>query len=145
VSLAERFWARVERWDPDECWLWLGCRTSRGYGELWDLIEKKQRVVHRLAYEWLVGPIPDGFHIDHLCRNRLCVNPKHLEPVTSQVNTLRGTGPSALNARKTHCLRGHPLSGSNLGRQRKGRFCLTCDRAYRREWNRRRREQKASA
>lgn len=74
-----------------------------------------------------VGPIPEGMDLDHTCRNRGCVNPEHLEPVTTQVNTLRGIGPTAENARKTHCKHGHPLEGDNLYVDPEGkRKCRAC-------------------
>lgn len=126
--LVERFWAKVEI--TDTCWLWQG--VFRGpYGAI-QVGGKGSRMesAHRLAYEFLVGPIPDGLTIDHLCRNRSCVNPAHLEPVTSRENTLRGISPWALNARKTHCRHGHPLSGENLylHPQRGTRLCKACAR-----------------
>src|SRR5690349_14648270 len=79
---------------PDECWEWTGQVMSNGYGQTCH--NYKHGSVHRLAYEILVGPIPDGAHIDHLCRNKRCMNPRHLEPVTPRENTMRGIGPSAL-------------------------------------------------
>jgi hypothetical protein len=87
--------------------------------------------MHRYAYEALVGPIPDGKQIDHLCRNRACCNPEHLEPVTIQENIRRGEGPQAINARKTHCIRGHALSGDNLYLVPKSgrRNCVICRQA----------------
>ena len=109
----------------DACWEWTGA-TSGGYGYL------RQRginhLAHRLIYELLVGPIPDGLVIDHLCRNRSCVNPGHLEPVAFQENVLRGTGVTAENAAKTHCKHGHEFTAANtipataLG----GRKCRSC-------------------
>jgi IS5 family transposase len=96
----------------DECWEWTGGKTL-GYGTFW--VAKGTRVkAHRFAYEWLVGPVPEGLSLDHLCRNRGCVNPAHLEPVTHRENVLRGEGRSAVNARKTHCKNGHPYSGDNV-------------------------------
>ncbi len=87
---------------------------------------------HRAAYELYVGPIPEGLTIDHLCRNTLCVNPAHLEAVTMRENILRGTGPSAQAARKTHCLRGHPFDdGNTLFRATGKRVCRACQRVHR--------------
>lgn len=96
------------------CWDWVGAVTRGGYGTVW--VAGKQKVCRaaRFYYEKEVGPIPDGLTIDHLCRNHLCVNPAHLEAVTNRENGLRGYGVGALNARKTHCKYGHPLSGDNL-------------------------------
>lgn len=99
---------------PSGCWEWSGKRDKRGYGN--KQIHKPRptsQQAHRWVYEKLVGPIPKGLTLDHLCRNRLCVNPDHLEPVTSRENILRGTGGAALNARKTHCKRGHPFDAAN--------------------------------
>jgi hypothetical protein len=76
----------------------------------------------------LVGPIPEGKQLDHLCRNRACINPEHLEPVTAKENILRGESFSAKNARKTHCIHGHELSGDNLRILKHGRVCLECRR-----------------
>ena len=119
-----RFWSKVDtdgstvHPDLGKCWLWRASRDRSGYGRF----KAATGVVgaHRVAYELLVGPIPDGLTLDHLCRVRHCVNPEHLEPVTHRENTLRGTGPTAENARKTHCLRGHALTH--------GRRCMTCAR-----------------
>jgi hypothetical protein len=92
-------------------------------------------VAHRLVYEELVGPIPEGMELDHLCRNTSCVNPAHLEPVPHRVNVLRGVGPTAENAVKTECVNGHPLTGRNLCiRKEGGRKCRTCLYAARDRW-----------
>jgi hypothetical protein len=119
----------------DECWTWKGSHSRNGYARI--KVSGRLLQAHRVMYEGLVGPIPDGLTIDHLCRNRGCVNPAHLEAVTHGVNVLRGVGFSAQNARKTHCKRGHLLSGSNLYVRCDGRrVCITCknerERGYRR-------------
>ncbi len=91
----------------DGCWYWTGAVTSKGYGSV--AAGGKVVSTHRRAYELLVGPIPDGLQIDHLCENKRCCNPAHLEAVTGLVNMSR-----TAQARKTHCINGHPLSGTNL-------------------------------
>jgi HNH endonuclease len=122
--LAERFSEKVDRRDPGECWLWLGLLNGSGYGVF--SMNGRTVMAHRVAYERQNGSIPPGLEIDHLCRNRTCVNPVHLEPVTGRVNTLRSTSFTALNARKTHCPAGHAYDRTNtFGR----RGCRTCVRS----------------
>lgn len=109
------------------CHLWTGATNGWGYGRL-QLGGRNYRA-HVLRYEKEIGPVPNGMQLDHLCRNRGCGNPSHLEPVTSRENTMRGVGPTSTNARKTHCVHGHPLSGSNLKiRMRDGRPRRVCAR-----------------
>lgn len=103
-TVEERFWAFVDK--TDTCWLWTTSATSPRYGVFWVGGKKRSAYAHRFAYELLVGPIPEGMHIDHVCENRLCVNPDHLEPVTAAKNTQRFWGS-----------RGH-----KRGRDSKGRF-----------------------
>lgn len=110
------------------CWLWTGCKNEGGYGYYHHGKRKSVRA-HRFAFELANGPVPAGLQIDHLCRNRSCVNPAHLEAVTARVNTLRSTGQPALNAAKSACHRGHPFDTKNTYVGTDGaRRCRECHR-----------------
>lgn len=109
------------------CWLWTSEVGAGGYGRVW--FERRAAMAHRVVYELTVGPIPVRLTLDHLCRVRNCVNPSHLEPVAFEENVLRGDSFSARYARRTHCPKGHALSGSNVYRRSDhGRACHECDR-----------------
>lgn len=141
-----RFWEKVDKNGPipehrpdlGPCWIWHGQLSREGYARftLPPDREKARRVgyAHIFAYQLLVGEIPEGQEIDHLCRNRGCPNPSHMEAVTHKENTLRGEAPAAIHARKTHCIRGHEFTLQNtsiritrIGRQRTCRTCK-CNR-----------------
>lgn len=107
-----------------ECWEWTGAKLPKGYGVISYL--NKQQYVHRLMYENVVGEIPFGYQLDHLCRFTACVNPDHLEAVTPRVNVLRGNSSPARNARLTHCKRGHPFDAANTYHGKYGRMCRRC-------------------
>lgn len=128
VELVRRFWARV-RIEPNGCLTWTGY-IHGGYGR----IRAAGRIVltHRFAYELLVGPVPTELQLDHLCRNRACCNPEHLEIVTGKVNAERGA-----YATRTHCPAGHLLAGANLltRADRPGqRECRQCSRIRKRAY-----------
>ncbi len=131
TALRDRLLAKVER-DGAGCWLFTGYVMKNGYGTI-GLGSRSQGkgFAHRVAYEIFVGPIPDGYVIDHLCRVRRCVNPEHLEAVTMSTNLRRG----AQSALRTHCRRGHEFKGENLGLNNHGhRFCRECSRIDARDY-----------
>lgn len=146
--LAEvRFWSKVNKDGPipaccpdlGPCWEWTAGKDKDGYGKFF--LHGRDERAHRVVYAWRDGrSIDEGLTLDHLCRNTSCVNVSHLESVTIRENILRGTGPPAINARKTHCRQGHPFSGDNLwARRRGGRACRTCANAMCRAYMRARR------
>lgn len=121
-----------------ECWVWNGTIAKTGYGlvqvyERWNRekgrSEYKQFSLHRLMYEMFKEPIPAGLVINHLCENKPCCNPLHLEACTTRENNLYSDGVARRNSQKTHCKNGHPYSGDNLLKIPRGRDCRTCQRA----------------
>ena len=119
----DRFWPKVQK--TEGCWLWTGA-LAKGYGRF-SVTPTTVTFAHRYAYELIVGTIPHGLQIDHLCRNTRCVNPQHLEPVTARANTLRGIAPSARNAAKSECIRGHAFTPANTYIKANGhRNCRKC-------------------
>lgn len=127
-----RFWSKVDRvmGRDDSCWLWRAKRDAAGYGHFW--LDRHDALAHRVAYRLYVGEIPDGLEIDHLCRNKSCVNPSHLEPVSAKENLRRAPNQiTTINAAKTHCKRGHALTSDNLVPNKLGlRHCRQCHRGH---------------
>ena len=109
------------------CWLFQGSKLSNGYGQLFDG-ERKNAMAHRTSYRAFKGEIPAGFQVDHLCKTVACINPDHLEAVPPRVNNARSDSPTAINARKTHCIHGHPFDAASVRQDsRQGlRECRRC-------------------
>jgi hypothetical protein len=125
------------------CHVWNACRDQKGYGFV--AVGSRagrciQRRAHRVNFELSKGPVPAGLQLDHLCRNHSCVNPEHLEPVTSRENCMRGISFAAKYAAQTHCKNGHAFTAENSRVQAtpKGvkRVCRVCENAYKRAWRR---------
>ena len=138
--MVEKFWRKVEIDDPHLCWEWLGCKLWNGYGRI--TRKYKQILAHRYAYEKVRGAIPAGSVIDHLCRNRGCVNPFHLEAVSQKENVNRGETGSH-NSSKTHCSKGHEFTSENTWTNNKTnqRQCKECNRTRMREYQRSKRKE----
>lgn len=123
---------------PDGCIVWQRATDRDGYG-VTSGQGRRQLRAHRLSYELLVGPIPEGMTLDHLCKNRACINVDHLEPVTAGTNTLRGDAPSIVLHRENRCAQGHSYTPENTYVRRDGaRTCRTCMRGYKAAFNARR-------
>jgi hypothetical protein len=129
TPFAERFWRHIDILGPDECWPWKGYIAHNGYAIVHLDDFRKTMTAHRAAYLLTHGSIPEALVMDHLCRNRSCMNPKHLEAVTQRENLIRGDTLPGRNSRKTHCLRGHPFDQSNTWKTKEGhRHCRECAR-----------------
>ena len=131
----ERFYEKIHKSEGSlntECWVWRVCKDRHGYGQFGYL--RKVVSAHRFSYELHKGPIPEGLDLDHLCRNRACVNPDHLEPVTRLENIMRGDGPELARKRnlaRTHCKHGHEFTPENTYvRSRKGSIRRECRKCH---------------
>lgn len=130
-AVATQLMRRVTRDAASGCWLFTGYLNNDGYGHI--AVEGRFFGAHRLSYELARGPIPDGLHLDHLCKTRNCVNPDHLEPVTAHENWRRGASPTLANSLKVECVNGHEFDVANTyvdtSRGRDVRVCRACNRA----------------
>lgn len=137
TPLEKRFWSKVDK--TEGCWIWSG--AAQRYGKIRQGGQGSKHVsAHKYAFEEKYGAVPEGLELDHTCHTQectsypcihlRCVNPDHLKPVTHIENLMRGVSPSAINARKTHCLRGHEFSPANTyihyRRGRQTRHCRAC-------------------
>jgi len=121
----DRFWRFVDK--KDDCWIWNGSNNGTEYGKFW--LKGKTIYAHRISYFLSYGNIEEGYEIDHLCKNRKCVNPMHLEKVTGKINRNRGNSFSGKNIKRTHCSNGHELTDNNLCEDylsRGQRVCKIC-------------------
>lgn len=129
TPLRDRLLSRIRKTETG-CWEWTGAISSKGYGTLG--FQTRDLYAHRASYELFVGPIPDGLEMDHLCRNRRCINPEHLEAVTHLENMHRNPFVSA-RMKQTHCKHGHEFTPENTRRKKNGtRCCRACDQGGRR-------------
>jgi hypothetical protein len=140
--IPNRFWSKVWPCPNTGCWHWGGTIHHTGYGSYW--YGYRSVLPHRYIYEVIHGPLPPVMKVDHICRNKSCVNPAHLDAVTQRENIIRGMAPASVNAAKTHCIHGHPFAGDNLIVRCYGshprRCCLECTREIGRRSSKKRRD-----
>jgi hypothetical protein len=123
-KIEDRFWEKVDK--SNNCWNWIGAITRDGYGAF-QVTSKKTIRAHRLSFEMSKGMIPVGLVLDHICNNKKCVNPEHLRAVTNWENIKRSNAICSVNARVTHCPKGHPYDDVNTYHLPKGgRGCKAC-------------------
>lgn len=141
--LSDRFWDKARTNSETGCWEWRGQLTKKGYGVI--KFDRRMRRAHRLAYEALIGQVPNGLVLDHLCRVRHCVNPTHLDPVTPAENTRRGVinvGRKGVALKpRTHCPQGHPYDEANTATSHSGkRRCRACTRTRKQQYRQEKRQ-----
>lgn len=143
-KVKERFWSKVDKRGPLDCWPWLASKNHKGYGRF-NLRHDFHTGAHRVAYVLANGSISGGLVVDHVCRKRDCCNPSHLRAITSAENVLIGVGITAVNARKQFCIVGHELAGENLVWKGGSRQCRMCRRRQNIEHGARHRQRKRAA
>lgn len=147
MSEVDRFFAKVQQ--EGDCWVWTACKDGSGYGMFSNSAGRGKKWTersHRWSYSYFRSEIPAGLEIDHLCRNRGCVNPWHMEPVTPLVNWERGISPWRLNGLKDQCHLGHPFTPDNTYHHPSGsRVCRRCSAMHREAYEERKGQKRRAA
>jgi len=139
ASTERRLLEKIEKQKGSDCWFFTGSKLPSGYGILWNGV--RPIGAHRISFQLYRGEITDGMEIDHICNNRSCVNPEHLQLLTHKENMRKSSALMGINARKTHCKRDHELSGDNLHITPRGaRQCKECMRMHARNAKARKRD-----